>query len=91
MERRAGTSASDSNTARSSINGGRRISISLDWGSKNRLVAVNVLNSDVPLLGGGLLHGYILLVDFEKKKLVIKEPGVEEPATPPIKKKESKK
>lgn len=48
----------------------------LDWGSKNRLVAVNVLNTDVPLLGGGLLHGYSLLVDFKKKKLTIKEPGI---------------
>lgn len=76
-------------------NGSRSIEMvftgSLDWGSKNRLVAVNVLNSDVPLLGGGLLHGYILLVDFEKKKLVIKEPGVDEPATQPIKKQKSKK
>lgn len=60
-------------------NGSRSIEMiftgSLDWGSKNRLVAVNVLNSDVPLLGGGLLHGYTLTVDFKKKKLTIKEPG----------------
>lgn len=64
---------------------------SLDWGSQNRLVAITVLNSDVPLLGGGLLHGYVLLVDFEKKQLMIKEPGIDEPTTTPGKKKENKK
>lgn len=53
---------------------------SLYWGTKSRLVTISVLNSGVPLIGGGLLHGYVLLVDFEKKTLTIKEPGVDEPS-----------
>lgn len=55
---------------------------SLDWGTKNRLVTINVLNSNTPLIGGGLLHGYTLLVDFKKGQLIIKEPGIDEPFVP---------
>lgn len=63
---------------------------SLDWGTNTRSVTVNVVNTDTALIGGGLLHGYILLVDFEKKQLMIKEPGVDNPVPPEVKK-ESKK
>lgn len=66
-------------------------SASIDWGTTRRTATVNVVNSDTPLIGGGLLHGYILLVDFDKKQLTIKEPGVDEPSVPPQVKKESKK
>ena len=61
---------------------------SISWGTTVRLVTISVTDSDTALLGGGLLHGYVLLVDFEKKILTIKEPGTDEPqesppATPP--------
>jgi clan AA aspartic protease len=52
---------------------------SISWGTTVRSVTVSVMDSDIPLLGGGLLHGYVLLVDFEKKLLTIKEPGTDEP------------
>lgn len=57
-------------------------SASIDWGTQRRVATVNVVNSDTALIGGGLLHGYILLVDFASKQLVIKEPGADEPAPP---------
>lgn len=66
-------------------------SASIDWGTKRKTAIVNVVNSDTPLIGGGLLHGYVLLVDFDKKQLTIKEPGVDEPSIPPATKKEGKK
>lgn len=66
-------------------------SASIDWGTRRKPATVNVVHSDTPLIGGGLLHGYVLLVDFDKKRLVIKEPGVDEPSVPPEVKKESKK
>jgi len=52
---------------------------SISWGTTVRSVTVSVMDSDTALLGGGLLHGYVLLVDFEKKLLTIKEPGTDEP------------
>ncbi|HBA51412.1 TPA: hypothetical protein DCY77_00530 [Candidatus Uhrbacteria bacterium] len=63
----------------------------IGWGTTSRTATVNVVNSDTALIGGGLLHGYILLVDFQKKQLVIKEPGVDEPSPsqPPSKKSKS--
>jgi len=54
-------------------------SASILWGTTTRAVTVNVVDSDTALIGGGLLHGYVLLVDFEKKQLIIKEPGTDEP------------
>jgi len=54
-------------------------SASISWGTKTRLVTVNVVDSDTALLGSGLLYGYFMLVDFEKKQLIIKEPGADEP------------
>jgi len=64
----------------------------LDWGTTaSRPVTINVFNSDTPLVGGGLLQGYVLLVDFDKKRLIIKEPGIDEPSVPPEVKKKSKK
>lgn len=56
-------------------------SASISWGTTTRLVTISVTDSDTALLGGGLLHGYVLLVDFEKKQLIIKEPGTDEPQT----------
>lgn len=55
----------------------------IGWGTTNRTATVNVVNSDTALIGGGLLHGYVLLVDFQKKQLVIKEPGIDEPSPSP--------
>lgn len=53
----------------------------IDWGTTNRTInTIMVLDTDVPLIGGGLLYGYIMLVDFDKKELIIKEPGVDEPS-----------
>lgn len=54
-------------------------SASISWGTTTRLVTISVTDSDTALLGGGLLHGYVLLVDFDKKQLIIKEPGIDEP------------
>lgn len=54
-------------------------SASISWGTTTRLVTVSVTDSDTALLGGGLLYGYVLLVDFEKKQFIIKEPGTDEP------------
>ena len=54
-------------------------SASISWGTTTRLVTVSVTDSDTPLIGGGLLHGYVLLVDFAKKQLILKEPGTDEP------------
>jgi len=59
----------------------------IDWGTQRRTATVNVVHSDTPLIGGGLLHGYVLLADFDKKQLMIKEPGADEsPVSPKIKK-----
>ena len=57
-------------------------SASIVWGTTTRLVTLNVADTDTALIGGGLLHGYVLLVDFEKKQLTIKEPRTDEPVTP---------
>lgn len=54
---------------------------SISWGTTTRLVTVNVADSESALLGSGLLHGYVLLVDFDKKLLIIKEPHTDEPQT----------
>lgn len=54
-------------------------SASVVWGTTTRLITVNVVDTDTALIGGGLLHGYFLGVDFEKKSLIIKEPYSDEP------------
>jgi len=54
----------------------------VEWGTKSQIATVNVVNSDTPLIGGGLLHGYVLLVNFATKQLFIKEPGADEPQGP---------
>lgn len=59
-------------------------SASIVWGTTTRLVTLNVADTDTALMGGGLLHGYILLVDFEKKQLTIKEPRTDEPTNPAV-------
>ncbi len=53
---------------------------SINWGTQTRLVTVSVMDNikDV-LIGGGLLHGYVLTVDFKQKQLIIKEPGTDDP------------
>lgn len=56
-------------------------SASIVWGTTTRLVTLNVADTDTALIGGGLLHGYVLLVDFEKRQLIIKEPHTDEPST----------
>ncbi len=57
---------------------------SISWGTTDRPVTVSVSDSDTALLGGGLLHGYVMLVDFEKKLLTIKEPRTDEPEESPV-------
>jgi predicted aspartyl protease len=48
--------------------------VSIQWGSQNRLATADVDQTKAPLLGMGLLNGYILLADFKNKTLIIKEP-----------------
>lgn len=49
---------------------------SIEWGTqKKNLFTVGVMDVEKALIGGGLLHGYRLIADFEKKVLTIKEPG----------------
>src|SRR5207244_3327511 len=55
---------------------------SILWGTTLRTATVIVSGTDTPLVGGGLLHGFVLLVDFEKKLFTIKEPGTDEPEVP---------
>lgn len=50
---------------------------SIQWGSQNRLATADVDQTKSPLLGMGLLNGYMLLADFKKKTLIIKEPEEE--------------
>jgi len=60
-------------------------SASIGWGSVLREVTVNVVDgTDVPLIGGGLLDGYVLHVNFEQKQLTIKEPHTDEPSPPGV-------
>jgi clan AA aspartic protease len=54
-------------------------SASVSWGTQTRPVTVSVLDVEDALIGGGLLHGYVLLVDFQQKQLIIKEPGTDDP------------
>lgn len=56
-------------------------SASITWGTQTRAVTVSVLDVEDALMGGGLLHGYVLLVDFQQKQLIIKEPGTDDPQT----------
>lgn len=58
---------------------------SISWGTKTRLVTASVVETDTTLIGGGLLKGYVLLADFEKKECFLKEPGVDEPEIAPNK------
>ncbi len=46
---------------------------SIQWGSQTKLVSADVDRTSIPLLGMKLLHDYILLADFKKKELIIKE------------------
>jgi len=55
------------------VNRPLKFTASIQWGTKNRLSTVDVDQTAQPLLGLGLLNGYILLADFDKKTLVIKE------------------
>ena len=54
-------------------------SASITWGTQTRSVTVNVVDVEDALIGGGLLHGYVLLVDFQQKQLIVKEPGTDDP------------
>ena len=54
-------------------------SASITWGTQTRSITVNVVDVEHALIGGGLLHGYVLTVDFQKKQLIIKEPGTDDP------------
>ena len=51
----------------------------LKWGTLDKTIAISVSESDDTLIGGGLLHGYLLIADFSKGDLIIKEPGIDEP------------
>ena len=51
-----------------------KFTASIQWGTKNRLTTVDVDQTPTPLMGLGLLNRYILLADFDKKTLIIKEP-----------------
>jgi len=51
-----------------------KFTASIQWGSKNKLATADVDQGTTPLIGMGLLNGYVLLADFDKKELVIKEP-----------------
>lgn len=54
-------------------------SSSISWGTTTRPVTITVTGSSTSLLGSGLLNGYVLLADFQKKTFVIKEPNFDEP------------
>ncbi len=55
-------------------------SASISWGTKTRSVTASVvIDAEDVLMGVGLLHGYALVVDFQQKQLVIKEPGTDDP------------
>ena len=56
-------------------------SAAITWGTQTRAITVNVIDVEHALIGGGLLHGYVLTVDFQQKQLFIKEPGTDEPQT----------
>lgn len=62
-----------------SISNQMLFSASTSWGTQTRAVTVNVSEVEDALIGTGLLHGYILLVDFQKKVLTIREPGTDDP------------
>jgi clan AA aspartic protease len=64
------------------VSGEMFFSGAISWGTTKRDVTIIVSDSDTALLGGGLLHGYLMVVDFEKKQLIIKEPGFDEPQPP---------
>lgn len=50
-------------------------SATLKWGSRQQQVTVHVEDNAVSaLIGGGLLHNYILQADYKNKQLIIKEP-----------------
>lgn len=55
-------------------------SASIKWGTQKRSVtAIVVADTEEVLMGVSLLHGYALLVDFQQKQFVIKEPGTDDP------------
>ncbi|MBF0571368.1 MAG: hypothetical protein HQL12_05800 [Candidatus Omnitrophica bacterium] len=54
-------------------------SASITWGTQTRDITVNVIDVEDALIGGGLLHGYVLTVDFQQKTLIVKEPGTDDP------------
>ena len=73
--------ASDCQLADGSISNQTVFYAKVKWGTSEKDVTVNVVDVEHPLIGGGLLHGYTLIADFEKRMLIIKEPRVDEPST----------
>ena len=73
------TGVADCHLANGSISQQMLFSASMSWGTQTRQVTVNVVDVEDALIGGGLLHGYVLTVDFQQKQLTIKEPGTDEP------------
>lgn len=63
----------------STVSGQLVFSADISWGTKTRPVTVSIKSSGDALIGGGLLHGYVLQADFQTKQLTIKEPGTDEP------------
>ncbi len=71
---------SDCQLADGSISSNQMVfSATISWGTQTKSITVIVADVDDALIGGGLLHGYVLEADFQKKKLTIKEPGTDDP------------
>jgi predicted aspartyl protease len=68
---------SEYSVAGGATNNPLKFSASIQWGSKNKLVSVDVDRTRTPLLGMGLLIDYILVADFKKKTLKITEAKVD--------------
>jgi clan AA aspartic protease len=47
----------------------------MKFGSVEKPITVTVIKSGPPLLGGGLLHGYVLKADYKERRLYIEEPS----------------
>ena len=73
------TAISECQLADGSISNQMLFSAVISWGTKTRPITVIVADVEDALIGGGLLHGYTLLVDFQKKRLTITEPGTDDP------------
>jgi clan AA aspartic protease len=50
------------------------------WGTTTKDVTISIADSNEALIGGGLLHGYDLIISFSKKILTIKEPDIDIPS-----------